>query len=124
MRWVSGLFGDRRVVGEPEKRRREIRLGIAGVVLVAILAVGAGVLYVAPIGKKTYTADLAEAQSVKAGDDIRVAGISVGKVKSLELQPDRVIMRFTVDSKVFVGDQSTLDVRMLTVVGGNYVALF
>ncbi len=121
---MSGLFGDRRVVGEAEKRRREIRLGIVGVVLVAILAVGAGVLYVAPIGKKTYTADLAEAQSVKAGDDIRVAGISVGKVKSLELRPDRVIMRFTVDSKVFVGDQSTLDVRMLTVVGGNYVALF
>ncbi|PXX61513.1 phospholipid/cholesterol/gamma-HCH transport system substrate-binding protein [Nocardia tenerifensis] len=124
MRWVSGLFADRRVVGEREKTRREIRLGIVGVVLVALLAVAAGVLYAAPIGKKTYTADLAEAQSVKAGDDIRVAGISVGTVKSLELKPDRVVMRFTVDSEVFVGDKSTLDIRMLTVVGGNYVALF
>ncbi|MCM6778140.1 MlaD family protein [Nocardia sp. CDC159] len=124
MRWVSGLFGERRVVGEPEKVRREVRLGIVGVVLVAALAVAAGVLYVVPIGKKTYSADLAEAQSVQAGDDIRVAGISVGKVKSLELKPDRVVMRFTVDSSVFVGDRSTLDVRMLTVVGGHYVALF
>lgn len=124
MRWVSKLFADRRVVGEPERKRREIRLGLVGVVLVAILAVGVGVLYAVPFGKKTYTADLAEAQSVKAGDDIRVAGISVGTVKSLELKPDRVVMRFTVDSTVFVGDQSTLDVRMLTIVGGNYVALF
>ncbi len=124
MRWVRGMFADRRVIGEQETKRREIRLGIIGVVLVAIVAVAAGVLYVVPIGKKTYTADLAEAQSVKAGDDIRVAGISVGTVKSLELKPDRVVMRFTVDSGLFVGDQSTLDVRMLTVVGGNYVALF
>ncbi|MFI5779114.1 MlaD family protein [Nocardia sp. NPDC051570] len=121
---LRGLFADRRVVGDPEKRRREIRLGVIGVALVAALAVGAGVLYVVPFGKKTYTADLSEAQSVKAGDDIRVAGITVGTVKSLKLQPDRVLMRFTVDSNVFVGDQSTLDVRMLTVVGGNYVALF
>ncbi|MFI7004262.1 MlaD family protein [Nocardia sp. NPDC050175] len=124
MRWLSKIFGDRRVVGEADKKRREIRLGLVGVVLVAILAVGVGVLYVVPFGKKTYTAELSEAQSVKSGDDIRVAGISVGTVKSLELKPDRVLMRFTVDSNVFVGDQSTLDVRMLTIVGGNYVALF
>ncbi|MEV6561321.1 MlaD family protein [Nocardia sp. NPDC051756] len=124
MRWLSRMFPDRRVIGEPERKRREIRLGIVGVVLVAILAIAAGVLYVVPFGKKTYTAELSEAQSVQSGDDIRVAGVSVGTVKSLELKPDRVIMRFTVDSSVFVGDQSTLDVRMLTIVGGNYVALF
>ncbi|MFC9435524.1 MlaD family protein [Nocardia sp. NPDC057030] len=124
MRWLSSMFADRRVIGEPERKRREIRLGIVGVVLVAILAIAAGVLYVVPFGKKTYTAELSEAQSVQSGDDIRVAGVSVGTVKSLELKPDRVIMRFTVDSSVFVGDQSTLDVRMLTIVGGNYVALF
>ncbi|WP_433662072.1 MlaD family protein [Nocardia sp. CA-128927] len=124
MRWLSNFFADRRVVGDREKRRREIRLGLVGVALVAIMAVAVGVLFVVPFGKKTYTADLAEAQSVKVGDDIRVAGVSVGTVKSLELKPDRVVMRFTADSEVFVGDQSTLDVRMLTIVGGNYVALF
>ncbi|MEG8183710.1 MCE family protein [Nocardia terpenica] len=115
---------ERVITDETTRRRREIRLGILGVILVAVLVVAAGVLYVVPFGKTTYTADLAEAQSVKVGDDIRVAGIPVGKVKSLELKPDRVVMRFTVDSTVFVGDESSLDVRMLTVVGGNYVALF
>ncbi|WP_280316564.1 MlaD family protein [Nocardia wallacei] len=115
---------DRAVADEATKNRREIRYGIIGVVLVAALAIAAGVLYVAPLGKNTYTAELSEAQSVKAGDDIRVAGVPVGKVKSLELKPDRVLMRFTVDSEVFVGSESALDVRMLTIVGGNYVALF
>ncbi|MGV9680185.1 MlaD family protein [Nocardia sp. NPDC003482] len=118
------LFAERRVVGDADKRRREVRLGVIGAVLVTLCVVVAGALYVVPFGKRTYVAELAEAQSVKAGDDIRVAGIPVGTVKSLELRPDRVLMRFTVDRKVFVGDQSTLDVRMLTIIGGNYVALF
>lgn len=120
-RWLSG---DRPLMDEPTKLRREVRLGVIGAVLVVLGIAAAGVLYVVPFGKTTYTAELSEAQSVKAGDDVRLAGISVGTVKSLELQPDRVVMRFTVDSDVFVGDQTALDIRMLTVVGGHYVALF
>ncbi|MQY31715.1 MlaD family protein [Nocardia aurantia] len=104
--------------------RRQLRLGLIGAALVLVCAVAAGLLYVVPFGKKTYTAELSEAQSVQTGDDVRVAGIIVGSVKSLQLKPDRVVMRFTVDSGVFVGDESTLDVRMLTVIGGHYVALF
>ncbi|RMI32717.1 MCE family protein [Nocardia stercoris] len=119
-RWLSG---DPPVLDETGKRRREMRLGLTGVALVGAVAVGSATLYAVPVGKKTYTADLAEAQTVKAGDDIRVAGVPVGTVTSLDLLPDKVVMHFTVDSSVFVGDASTLDVRMLTVVGGYYVAL-
>ncbi|WP_069163172.1 MCE family protein [Nocardia altamirensis] len=119
-RWFGG---EKPVLDEPSTQRREVRLGIAGAVLVLIGIVVAGVLYAVPIGKTTYTAELSEAQSVKAGDDVRLAGISVGKVKSLELKPDRVVMRFTVDSDVFLGEETTLDIRMLTVVGGHYVAV-
>ncbi|WP_194819620.1 MlaD family protein [Nocardia sp. XZ_19_385] len=122
---ISRLFGgDRRVLDDTAKRRREVRLGIVGVALLVIGIVAAGALYVVPFGKTTYTAELSEAQSVKTGDDVRLAGISVGSVTALELKPDKVIMKFTVDNEVFVGDQSSLDVRMLTVVGGHYVALF
>ncbi|MEU4313015.1 MCE family protein [Nocardia sp. NPDC024068] len=115
---------DRPITDEPTALRRQLRLGIIGLCFVALLAVGAGALYVVPLGKATYTAELSEAQSVKPGDDIRLAGVPVGEVKSLELRPDTVLMRFTVDSDVFVGDQSSLDIRMLTLVGGHYVALF
>ncbi|MEV0251331.1 MlaD family protein [Nocardia sp. NPDC050712] len=122
---ISRLFGgDRRVLDDTAKRRREVRLGILGVVLLVVGVIAAGALYVVPFGKTTYTAELSEAQSVKPGDDVRLAGISVGSVKSLELKPDRVVMEFTVDNEVFVGDKSSLDIRMLTVVGGHYVALF
>ncbi|MEU1986084.1 MCE family protein [Nocardia sp. NPDC019395] len=115
---------DQLITDEPTKLRKQLRLGIIGVCAVVALGVAVGALYVVPLGKKTYTAELSEAQSVKTGDDIRLAGVPVGEVKSLDLQPGRVLMSFTVDRDVFVGDQSSLDIRMLTLVGGHYVALF
>ncbi|WP_328391422.1 MlaD family protein [Nocardia sp. NBC_00416] len=121
VRWFDR---DQPITDEPTKLRKQLRLGVIGLCAVAVLAVAVGALYVVPLGKRTYTAELAEAQSVKPGDDIRLAGVPVGEVKSLELRPDRVLMRFTVDSDVFVGDRSSLDIRMLTLVGGHYAALF
>lgn len=122
-RVISRWFGDRPILDDAAKRRKEIRLGIAGSLVVVLGVAVAAVLYVVPFGKTTYTAEIAEAQSVKVGDEVRLAGVSVGQVESLDLKPDRVVMRFTVKSDVFVGDQTSLDIRMLTVVGGHYVAL-
>ncbi|NNH72744.1 MCE family protein [Nocardia uniformis] len=108
---------------EGAKQRRELRLGMIGAAALAMLLVAAGVIYVLPIGKHSYTADLSDAQSVKVGDQVRMAGIPVGSVKSLELQHKKVRMTFTVRDEVRLGDQSTLEVRMLTAVGGHYVAV-
>ncbi len=90
----------------------------------AMALTAVAVLYAVPFGKRTYTAWLAEAESVRVGDDVRLAGISVGSVRSLQLHPDHVVMTFTADSSVFVGRETSLDIRMLTIVGGHYVALF
>ncbi|MEU7144587.1 MlaD family protein [Nocardia sp. NPDC046473] len=109
---------------EATKNRRELRLGLLGAAFVAVLLVITAAIYVVPIGKSTYTAELAEAQSVKAGDQVRVAGITVGSVTGLELKPDRVRMTFTVKRGVFLGDATSLELRMLTAVGGHYVAVF
>lgn len=124
MQPLKFFSGDRPILDEAGKRARELRMGIIGLTAVVLFIIAAGVVYVVPLGKHTYTAELTEAQSVREGDDVRLAGISVGSVTSLELKPDKVVMRFTVNNDVFVGDQTSLDVRMLTVVGGHYVALY
>jgi phospholipid/cholesterol/gamma-HCH transport system substrate-binding protein len=103
--------------------RRQLRLGIAGAVFLAVVLIVTGTIYALPLDRSTYSADLTDAQSVTTGDEVRVAGIAVGKVTGLRLRPGRVRMTFTVRRDVFLGDQSTLDIRMLTVVGGHYVAL-
>ncbi|MBL1074245.1 MCE family protein [Nocardia sp. 2] len=104
--------------------RRELGFGLFGAIALTVVLVAAGLIYVLPIGKSTYTADLSEARSVDVGDEVRIAGIGVGTVKSLTLLPDRVRMTFTVRDNVTLGDLTTLEVRMLTVVGGHYVAAF
>ncbi len=105
-------------------RGSDIRWGLAGLCGVLVLIVVIGTVYVTGTSSQhTYSADLAQAGAIRTGDDVRIAGIPVGKVESLSLLPDRVRMKFSVDSKVFIGNQTSLDLRMLTIVGGYYVAV-
>ncbi|WP_084654313.1 MlaD family protein [Nocardia altamirensis] len=108
---------------EAAKNRRELRLGVAGAGFVVVLLLITALIYVVPIGKATYTAELTEAQSVKVGDQVRIAGVTVGAVTALDLESDRVRMAFTVDRDVFLGEATTLELRMLTAVGGHYLAV-
>ncbi|WP_245718431.1 MlaD family protein [Nocardia miyunensis] len=103
---------------------RDLRWGIAGIGAVILLIVAIGVIdIVGTTPARTYTAEVTDAQSVRTGDDVRIAGIPVGKVTSVALLRDRVRMKFTVQNGVFLGDQTTLGIRMLTIVGGYYVAV-
>lgn len=105
-------------------RRGEVLLGLAGICGVLILLAAIGIVYaVGTTPEHTYSAEMAATGSIRTGDDVRVAGIPVGKVKSLSLLPDRVRMTFTVADRVFLGDRTALDIRMLTIVGGYYVAV-
>ncbi|MEV6071394.1 MlaD family protein [Nocardia sp. NPDC052001] len=108
---------------ERDAARTDRRWGFAGIAAALVVLAAVGIVYVADLGTSTYTADLADAGSVHPGDPVRVAGITVGKVRSLQLRADRATMTFSVNKDVFVGAQSTLAARMLTVVGGHYVAL-
>ncbi|TLF80783.1 MlaD family protein [Nocardia cyriacigeorgica] len=103
--------------------RTQRLLGVTGLLAAAIVLAASAVIYVVPLGKNTYSAFLPDAGSIRAGDDVRIAGISVGEVRGLELTDDAVRMSFTVRDDVFVGDQTTLDIRMLTPIGGHYIAL-
>ena len=103
--------------------RRDIRWGTIGLVALVVIATGVAVASTLQTGVNTYTAYLTDSAALRAGDDVRVAGVPSGTVKSLDLESDRVRMQFTVDRKVFVGDQTTLSVRMLTIVGGHYLAV-
>lgn len=62
-----------------------------------------------------------DANSIRVGDEVRMAGIKVGTVTELSLEPNQVLVKAKIKNDAFVGDQSQVDVRMLTVVGGYYV---
>ncbi|MVU80777.1 MCE family protein [Nocardia sp. ET3-3] len=104
-------------------RRTQIVLG-AGVVLVAVVSLAATtMLYMHPLGRKTIAFETTDASSVGIGAEVRVAGITVGKVTKLSIQPKTVRVDAEIDNGTFVGSDTRVDVRMLTPVGGYAVTL-
>ncbi|MBF6209646.1 MCE family protein [Nocardia puris] len=103
--------------------RRELRSGLLGGLAVAALLALCAAVYILPWGKTTYTALLPDAGAIRVGDDVRIAGIPVGEVTALRMDDEHVRMSFTVDDGTTLGDASSLEVRMLTAIGGHYVAV-
>ncbi len=110
---------------QPLRRRlgSPLLLGIVALIMVAVVAVGAVVMYVSPPGQQTVVFHTDDAAAVRPGDAVRIAGVNVGKIRDLSIEPERVRVRATVDKDAFVGDQSQIQVRMRTVVGGYYTAI-
>ncbi|WP_319449712.1 MULTISPECIES: MlaD family protein [unclassified Mycobacterium] len=103
--------------------RSQVLWGTMALAVVTIIGLVVAVVYISPPRQQFVTFYTQDAQSVHPGDTVRVAGIVVGKVKDLAIEPDRVLVRASVDQTAFVGDQSQVEVRMLTVVGGYYVTI-
>lgn len=71
-----------------------------------------------------YSAVFADASSLKSGDSVRVAGVRVGTVSSVELQPDsKVIVDFDADTDIVITAATKAAVRYLNLVGDRYLEL-
>jgi len=90
---------------------------------VVVTLVVAYVYYNPPGTSKIVSFYTDDANSIRNGDEVRMAGIKVGTITGLKLESTQVLVTARVDDDAFVGDQSQVDVRMLTVVGGYYVNL-
>ncbi|WP_067542196.1 MCE family protein [Nocardia crassostreae] len=125
MRALVRYFGEliREVIAGRGDQPTQLRWGIAGVAVCAVLLTTAAPLYVVPIGQQTYVADFRVSGGARAGDEVRVAGINVGKIRSVELVGDHVEVAFTVNRDVRVGDRAAVEIKMLTPIGGHYLAL-
>ena len=66
----------------------------------------------------------ADVSSLKAGDTVRVAGVRVGTVNSVDLQPDNsVIVGFGADRDIVLTSGTKVAVRYLNLVGDRFLEL-
>lgn len=100
-----------------------IAWGTGALVFTTVVSLMLAAIYISPPWERNVTFYTDDAASVRAGDQVRMAGITVGHVTGLALEPARVRVTARVEKDAFVGDQSQVQVRMLTVVGGYYVDL-
>ncbi|QCH25576.1 mce related protein [Mycobacteroides salmoniphilum] len=112
------------ILDEQAAAKRNRRNGLIGVLVIVAILAATGVAFVNTSGMKTYALHLRASGGLRAGDDVRIAGISVGKVSSVRIDRSLVEATFTVDQSVPVGSDSRVDIRMLTPLGGHYVALY
>ena len=71
-----------------------------------------------------YSAVFNDASRLRTGDSVRVAGIRVGTVNGISLQPDKkVVVKFDADRSVVLTDGTKAAVRYLNLVGDRYLDL-
>lgn len=113
----------RPIASAAQDRKVQLRWGLAAAAITGIALLMLAYIFVSPPGTREYTAEFREAQAVQTGVDVRIAGISVGKISDVQIGFDHIDVKFRVDKEVFVGDASTIEMKMLTTVGGYYLAL-
>lgn len=100
----------------------------------AVLAIAAGFLiYSAQFGgfgaggsgNATYTASFRSAEGVGVGTDVRLAGVKVGSVTSLDLDPDtfRAEAAMSVDDALALPDDTAVVIASEGLLGGSFVEL-
>ena len=72
----------------------------------------------------SYAAVFADATRLGPGDDVRLAGVTVGRVRSVALTDDaRARVEFTVDESVRLTDATGATIRYRNLIGDRYLAL-
>lgn len=106
------------------QRRSPAVAGALGILVVLLTTMSAFFLDSLPfIGAgTTYHAQFTETAGLKSGDEVRIAGVKVGKVTGIELAGDHVVADFKV-ADAWIGDQTSASIQIKTILGQKYLAL-
>ncbi|MFC4147374.1 MCE family protein [Micromonospora mangrovi] len=112
----------------PFRDRNPVVVGAVGLTLIVAALLGAFQLdRLADLTGRAYRAAFHDASGLTVGNEVRVAGVRVGKVTAVELARDTtsyVRVRFRVDDdSVRLGDRTGATIRIKTVLGQKYLAL-
>lgn len=109
---------------KPLRERNPVAVGIVGLLIVTAVAWLAFNANSLPLigGGTGYTAYFTEAAGLQPGNEVRVAGVTVGEVTGVSLAGDQVKVTFEVKN-TWVGDESTVGIDIKTILGSKYLAL-
>ncbi len=109
----------------PFRERNPVIVGAVSLAVIATLIMAAFKAQDLPLigGGDTYYAAFSESGGLKANDEVRVAGVRVGKVQSVDLAGDHVRVTFKVKNSDGFGKATGADIRVKTLLGAMYLAL-
>src|SRR4029078_7342120 len=109
----------------PFRERNPVVVGAISLAVVAALILAAFNAHNLPIigGGDVYYAAFSEAGGLKANDEVRVAGVRVGKVQSLDMAGDHVRVTFKVKKGVDFGKDTGVAIKVKPLLGAMYLGL-
>jgi phospholipid/cholesterol/gamma-HCH transport system substrate-binding protein len=105
--------------------RNHVVLAVIGSALLVVVALGAINFSKLPLinDHTGYGASFADSAGLAAGDPVSVAGVDVGTISGLSLSESHVLVQFTVQNGVHLGDRTTAAAKVLTPLGQEYLDL-
>ncbi|GAB3761344.1 phospholipid/cholesterol/gamma-HCH transport system substrate-binding protein [Nocardioides ginsengisegetis] len=109
----------------PFRERNPVIIGAVSLAVIAVMILAAFRAQDLPLigGGDTYYAAFSESGGLKANDEVRIAGVRVGKVEKVELEGDHVRVTFRVDSGADFGTDSHAAIKVKTLLGAMYLSL-
>jgi phospholipid/cholesterol/gamma-HCH transport system substrate-binding protein len=109
----------------PFRETNPLPIGAIGLGLIGLLLFGAFNAQNLPLigSGDTYHAAFSEAGGIRKDDDVRIAGVRVGKVTGIELENAHVRVDFKITTDAAFGPATSASIRMKTLLGQKYVAL-
>lgn len=110
---------------KPFRERNPVIIGAVSIATLVLLIVAAMRANDLPIigGGETYYAAFSESGGLKVNDEVRIAGVRVGKVNSVELDGDSVKVGFKIKTDAEFGDQTRAAIKVKTILGSMFLAL-
>lgn len=111
-------------IGKSFSSRNPTPIGAVGLVFILALLFAAFNAKSLPLigGGTEYTAQFSESANLKLDDEVRIAGVKVGQVDEVTVDNNVVNVKFTVKDG-FIGDRSTIDIKLRTLLGAKYLAI-
>ena len=107
---------------------RERNPVVIGAVSIAVLLLGLLAAFRAqdlPLigGGDTYYAEFSESGGLKVNDEVRMAGVRIGKVDSIELDDGVVKVGFQIKTDADFGNETEAAIKVKTILGSMYLSL-
>jgi phospholipid/cholesterol/gamma-HCH transport system substrate-binding protein len=109
----------------PFREKNPVVVGAVSLAVVAAFVLAAFKAEDLPLigGGDTYYAAFSEAGGLKANDEVRIAGVRVGKVREVSLENGHVRVEFKVDRGVDFGRTTAAAIKVKTLLGAMYLGL-
>ena len=112
-------------MSKPFRERNPVVIGAISISVILLMLLAAFRAQDLPLigGGDRYTAAFTEAGGLKPEDEVRIAGVRVGKVENVELDGDHVKVTFRVKTDSEFGTETGAAIKVKTILGAMYLAL-